>query len=314
MFYTVIVFTMTDDTTYEVKVPTSAADPDATYEATTTAAAVDLYRNGAKNVELTADSYDAATGEELEALLYFGAGNVSLTADVATENQLVVPKGETVTLSLEGHNLTGSNAGALIVNYGTMTIEGDEDSCVYSTDTAAQARPALLNYGTVEINGGRFGDSNTDPTDANSVNRGNAVENYGSMTINGGYFTVCDNYTNGGFAYVINNGSPSYPNANLVINDATVYGNCNGILASGGGTLTVKGGTYTLGDGEATSLYRMAYTSDYGVIQIDGGTFTAQCSEQLRVLRRILRTRGRFGKYHHQRRHVYRSCQRKHQG
>lgn len=193
-----------------------------------------------------------------------------------TENQLVVPEGKTVALDLAGNSVSGNYAGALIVNRGTMSISGDDESCIYSTDTTAQGRHTILNYGEMTIEGGRFGDSNADSSDANSFNRGNAVRNLGKMTINGGYFTCCDNYTNGGFAYVIGNGGADYPDAELVINDATVYGNCNGILAADSGKLTVNGGTYTLGDGtdHSSSLYRMAYTSDYGVIEINDGTFT----------------------------------------
>ena len=274
-FYTVIVFTMTDKTTYEVKVP-SAANPDTTYTASTTEEALQLYQNGVENVQLAEGNYSAAAGEELEALLFYGAENISLTADIVTENQLVVPEGKTVALDLAGNSVSGNYAGALIVNRGTMSISGDDESCIYSTDTTAQGRHTILNYGEMTIEGGRFGDSNADSSDANSFNRGNAVRNLGKMTINGGYFTCCDNYTNGGFAYVIGNGGADYPDAELVINDATVYGNCNGILAADSGKLTVNGGTYTLGDGtdHSSSLYRMAYTSDYGVIEINDGTFT----------------------------------------
>ena len=71
-FYTVIVFTMTDKTTYEVKVP-SAANPDTTYTASTTEEALQLYQNGVENVQLAEGNYSAAAGEELEALLFYGA-------------------------------------------------------------------------------------------------------------------------------------------------------------------------------------------------------------------------------------------------
>ena len=273
-FYTVIVFSLTDETTYEVKVPSGAPAPGTTYEAETTEAAVALYKSGAMDIRLTAESYPAATAEEVEVLFALGAPEVELTADIVSENQLIVPEGAEVTLELAGNSLSGSYAGPFIVNYGSMVINGDGDSCVYSTEISAQGRHAVVNYGTMTIAGGRYGDNNTDDADANSANRGNAVRNYGIMTIEGGYFTVCDNYTDGGYAYAIANGSSAYPNAEMIINDATVYGSINGLVAADGGTLTVNGGTYTLGDGTETNLWRVAYTSGNGTIILNDGTFT----------------------------------------
>ena len=214
---------------------------------------------------------NVTTAEALAGALQ-GSGSVTLGADIATDEKLVVPEGVSVTLDLNGYDIIGTGADVLVENNGTMIIDGDGNSCMYTTDIAAQGRHVFLNNGTLTINGGRFGDKNTDETDANDVNRGNAVRNYGTLTINGGYFTACDNFTpdeenNRGFAYAIANEVGT-----TTIYDATVYGRMNGVLAADGGTLIVKDGVYTLGNG--TSTYRMAYTSDYGVVQIDGGTFT----------------------------------------
>ncbi len=203
-----------------------------------------------------------------------GGGQIYLTADIVTDQVLYVPEGKTVTLYLQGYDIQGTNAGFLIENHGTMTIIGDETSCVYTTEVSAQGRHALVNYGTMTVKGGVYGDKNTDRTDANDVQRGNAVRNFGTMVIEDGIFTCCDNYVNGGYAYAIANGDTDTPDAVLTIQNATVYGNMNGVLAADGGKLIVNGGTYTLGNGEASTCYRMAYTSDYGVIEINDGTFT----------------------------------------
>lgn len=219
-----------------------------------------------------------STQEELLAAVANG-GFVTLEANIETDSAIVVPEGSFLALDLNGYDIKGTNDGALIENHGEMVIEGDGNSCVYTTDLAAQGRHTVLNYGTMTINGGRFGDKNTDETDANDVNRGNAVRNYGTMTINGGYFTACDNFTpnetdNQGYAYAIANGSSSYPEATMTINYATVYGSINGVLAADGGTLTVKDGSYTLGDGTENNLWRIVYTSGNGEVVIDGGTYT----------------------------------------
>ena len=244
-------------------------------------------------------SYNSV-GEALTAALSAGSNggtaNIQLLADIegTADAGIQIPAGVTVVIDLNGHALVGKNASSFVVNYGNLTIndstaaEGDHGvgtGRIYTTDTDDQGRHAVVNYGTLVINGGIFGDKNTDKTDANDVQRGNAVRNYGVATINGGAFTCCDNYTNGGYAYAIANGNEDYDNAAMTINYATVYGSINGLIASDGGTLTVKDGSYTLGDGTETNLWRVVYTSGNGVVNIDGGQYT----------RNVKNTYGFFG-------------------
>ena len=59
----------------------------------------------------------------------------------------------------------------------------------------------------------------------------------------------------------------------MVVENATVRGNMNGAIACDGGTLTIKNGSYTLGDGEANNLFRLAYVSGNGTVNIEGGEF-----------------------------------------
>lgn len=196
----------------------------------------------------------------------------------------VIPDEMIVSLDLNGNDLIGKNAGSWIVNRGTLAIYdseynvsgGQDGGHVYTTNTEDQGRHAIENYGTLTINGGFFGDKNSNKEDDNDVQRGNAVRNFGTATIEGGSFTCCDNYTGAGngFAYAIANGSESHPDASMTINNATVYGSVNGLIASDGGTLTVNGGSYALGDGMESNLWRVGYTSGTGVIEINGGTFT----------------------------------------
>ena len=225
-----------------------------------------------------------------------GTANVKLLSDITfpSEYSLSIQEGTTVVLDLNGCKLVGTNAGSFINNYGNLTINdssaangshGVGNGLVYTTDTADQGRTTVTNYGTLTINAGIFGDKNTDMTDANNVQRGNAVRNYGYAVINGGAFTACDNYTNGGYAYSITNGGTSYPDAVMVVNYATAYGNTNGILAADGGTLIVKDGSYILGNGTVSNLYRIAYTSGNGVVNIEGGEYE----------RRVANSYGFFG-------------------
>ncbi len=202
--------------------------------------------------------------------------SIQLLSDIeGTEDAgFVIPEGMTVNLDLNGCSLIGKNAGSWIVNYGSLTISDETGrGCVYTKNTDAQGRHAIENHGTLIINGGIFGDKNSEPSDVNNVQRGNAVRNFGVATINGGRFTACDNYTKNGFAYAIANGDSSHLDAQLVINDATVYGRVNGLIASDAGTLVVKGGTFTLGSGSETNLFYMVYTSGSGSILVEGGTF-----------------------------------------
>ena len=216
-----------------------------------------------------------STADELHFALLKNGAQITLNSDIITSKQIVVEEGREITLDLNGYALEGSNADALLVNRGTMTVQDRTNTGrMYSTNVDAQGRHTLVNYGEMTVDGGIYGDSDTDRTNANSINRGNAVRNYGTMTIKNGFFTNCDNYTNGGFAYALANGSSFYPNATMIVENATVYGSINGLLAADGGKLTVNNGEYTLGDGSETNLYRVAYTSGNGIIEIYDGTFT----------------------------------------
>ena len=245
---------------------------------------------------------EVGTAQDLTAAAASG-GEIKLTADIELDQTLSIPAGVTLTLDLAGNDIKFTNAGFGIENRGALTINdssaaddsyGISTGCVYTTDVEAQGRHAVVNYGTLTINGGIFGDSDTDRTNDNGVQRGNALRNVGTAIIYGGAFTCCDNFTNGsgqngnGYAYAIANGSGgSYPNASLTIHYATAYGSVNGLLASDGGKLTVEDGSYTLGDGTEDNLWRIVYTSGDGTVQLDGGTYT----------RKVKNNYGFFGNY-----------------
>ena len=173
---------------------------------------------------MSAASAEASQGKALDIVLF-------MDIEGSESAGIEIPSGMVVTLDLNGHDLVGKNSGPWLVNRGTLTINDSVgDGCVYSTNTHEQGRHAVVNYGQLVINGGIFGDKNADATDDNDVQRGNAVRNFGAATINGGKFTACDNYTNGGYAYAIANGDDEHNDAYMLINNATVYGNVNGLV------------------------------------------------------------------------------------
>lgn len=196
------------------------------------------------------------------------ATTITMTANTTETAGVVVAAGQNVVIDLKGKNITGSVNGKLITNNGILTIKGT--GCVYNQDISAQGHDAVYNTGTLVVNGGIFGDKNSTKTDANDVNRGAAVRNYGgTATINGGSFTACDNFTNGGYAYALINDN----NGTMTINNATVYGKNNGNIANNYGSVTVKGGTYTLDN--TKSYYSLYVDGEDGaaVTTVEGGTF-----------------------------------------
>jgi len=189
---------------------------------------------------------------------------VVLLADATGD--VTVAEGCEVVIDLNGNDIVGTlNA---IVNNGTLTINDTVGTGnVYTTDVSAQGRAAIVNRGTIVINSGWFGDANNDTSDRNAINRGNALKNYGTAIVNGGYFTNVSNQYIGSdaYAYAIN----TLVGGTTVINEATIYGDVNGLIYSDGKT-TVNGGSFTLGrPGEENNLWYLAY----GDVMIKGGTW-----------------------------------------
>ena len=213
-----------------------------------------------------------------------GPGTIKLIAnvDLGTEG-LVIGADQEVTIALGNYSITGAVNGKLITNNGNLTFTGSNGT-VYNTDVSAQGHDAVYNAAgaTLTIKGGHFGDSDTDRNNANSINRGGAVRNFGTAVISGGYFTACDNFTNGGYAYaIINDGD-----GDLTFSSGTVYGRNNGNFAVNDGTVLIKGGTSTV---SGTQSYNCVY-NEAGDVTITGGNFrkenhTSQSAGQKAILR-----------------------------
>lgn len=227
----------------------------------------------------TITSY-ADTAEKLTAALT-GGGTVILTNDIILTDSITVKEGITAILDLNGYKIESRCDGYLLVNEGTLTVNDssdDKSGIVCNTSEAddnLMSHFILRNSGMLTVNGGTFGDTDTDRTNDNTLNWGAALINLenGTAVLNGGYFTCGDNYWAGK-----PNGSANYSYAvrsygELTINDATVYGKMNGGVAADAGEIIINGGDFSV---SGSRSYYVAVTSSgtSSTITINGGTFT----------------------------------------
>lgn len=195
---------------------------------------------------------------------------------ISTDNSIVIPDGTESTLNLNGKTVKYTGDDKAIINYGNLTISDVENDLgnIVTTSTNGRGHHVLMNYGTITINGGTFGDSTT---------VGNAIRNLGTATIYGGTFTACDNYVtlgNGkaeGYAYAIANGDENHNNAQMTISNVTVSGSMNGAVGCDGGTITIEGGQFTL-SGERS--FHMLYVSGSANIIVKNGLFARATNNQ----------------------------------
>jgi hypothetical protein len=113
-----------------------------------------------------AEGAAVATEAALTAAVETG-GTVTLGGDIRAN--IVIPADKTVTLNLNGHNITNTTKQVpTITNNGTLTVTGagtiDNQA---RTDSSHYNLPAVLNNGTAFLNGGTFTRSLDDGTSAN---------------------------------------------------------------------------------------------------------------------------------------------------
>ena len=202
-----------------------------------------------------------------------GISTIILGSDITGINsQLIIGNDCSLSLDLNGHDLSSNYAGSFIINNGSLTIndstasnEGEYSAGhVWTTDIEKRGRHTITNNGYLMIEEGMFGFNGITTSDINS---GAALYNYGEAIINGGFFTACKNYTsNNGYSYVfINEGGQ------LTINDAYANSSSNGMIAADYGKVIINGGSFILSEDD-NNVYGMFYVY-MGDIYINNGTF-----------------------------------------
>ena len=181
----------------------------------------------------------------------------------ATED-VTVAEGKSLTLDLNGFTLTNVKSHT-ITNNGTLTITDSNEAKTGTVDNLTHAKGALVNAGTVTLEGGTFERSNEagklDPY-SNGGNSWYTVQNKGTMTIKDGTTVKND----GGFSSNLCNADDT--NAKLVINGGTFTGGINAVKNGSNTKLEITGGTFS-----NTSQYVVMNWSD---ATISGGIFTAE--------------------------------------
>ena len=242
--------------------------------------------------ETIADALAAADGTEATITLL----------DNVNEN-VTIAKGQNIVLDLNGYTLTNSGNAHTIYNQGMLTIVGNG-----TVDNINHGHAALVNYGTAELNGGKFTRSKEDGISGS--NSWYVILNQGTMIVNDGVSVYTAQEVSNFSSLFVNGleGNNSYPlpigkdNAYLTVNGGSFMGGVAAIKNDYYGILEVTGGTFG-GTGTNTALQNwgeaeisgdavfeqdvMAYTqgSSYtkGNTNISGGTFLGEISSRVYV-------------------------------
>lgn len=221
-------------------------------EVTMTFAAKKIYNLGNLIAAVAQDSNGKSYTDLASAVALAESGaTITLGNDVVAEKTIEVPEGKTVTLDLNGHNITTTPDNSYVLsneNGGTVTINGNGGSMTGRIYNAG---------GTMVINGGTF---NTIVGDA-----------YTLMNSTDGKLTVTDATVNGGSGFY---GICGY-NANneVILNNVNVTGAFGALCSYGeGAKMTVNGGTYEMSGIEGTTSH-IAYFATESTIVINDGTF-----------------------------------------
>lgn len=183
---------------------------------------------------------NVTTAEGLAAAFAAG-GNVKLSDNItiADTDGISVGEGKTVTLDLNGKNVTAQGDGLVAGTGTTLTLDATNGGSLTAGVTKGNWVAVWANGGTITINGGTY-HVGLDQTDSNSCIY---AKNGGYITVNGGSFSheVPTSGNNYGMPLQVNN-------------------------AKNSGTIIVKGGTYTLDSGR----YYEAQDRQHGAIIIAG--------------------------------------------
>lgn len=247
-------------------------------------------------------SISGGTFSDLSALDYLADGaNVTVKLAADTTKDVTIPAGTTVTLDLNGHNLTNASGRHTITNNGKLTVTGNG-----TVDNISHGKAALYNNtgATATLNGGTFtrsAEAGTASPDSANGNSWYTVKNYGTMTINSN--TTITNtgshssaIANGWYdaSKAGSNGEPTrIADAVLTINGGNISGGKITVKNDDYGTLSITGGSlsqplsglYCIYNANVTSIsggtvngavgsYNGSVEGDLGKLDITGGTYT----------------------------------------
>lgn len=244
-----------------------------------TAQILDKDGNSVKAYKSLTEAIDAAEDGQTVTLLGDTTENVTIEAS------------KQITLDLNGFKLTNASDHT-ITNNGTLIIKDSSAAKTGTVDNVTHGKGALVNNGTVTLDGGTFERSEEAGTLKPYENGGNSwytVQNNGTMTVNDGV-TVRNA---GGYSSNLCNADDSH--AKLVINGGTFTGGVNAVKNGSNTTLVINGGTFsntsqyvimnwsdaTISGGDFTSggtapavLFTSSYKTDKDSLKVTGGTYS----------------------------------------
>ncbi|MBO7251854.1 MAG: hypothetical protein J6V25_04435 [Oscillospiraceae bacterium] len=177
-----------------------------------------------------ADGFDVHTEQELNTAIANGVTEIDLMADIALTKAVEIPEGVSVTLNLNGKNLTidaayddaNATASSAVVNNGTLKLVGKGNVKAINNYT-------VRNYGTMLIDG---------------ITVENGIMNFADLTVKSGNISN----SRSGKHTIYGNA------AKLTINGGTFYnGNPgNAGIFSYAGEVEINGGEFSIADGTAS--------------------------------------------------------------
>lgn len=201
-----------------------------------------------------------ATYETLADAVAVG-GDIKLLKDTAED--ITIPADKTITIDLNGKKITNRSADTITVEKGAaLTINGTG-----TVDNVTHSKAAIVNGGTVVLNGGLYTRSKEDME--NNKDTGGKNSYYTILNDNGGVMTInagVEVKNIGHFSSMIRNGGTTA--STLTINGGTFSGGINTVKNDGAGTLTINGGDFS----NTTQFVVM----NWHKATINGGSFKAQ--------------------------------------
>lgn len=180
-----------------------------------------------------------------------------------TAEDITILAGKTITIDLNGKKITNKSADTITVEKGAaLTINGTG-----TVDNVTHGKAAIVNGGTVVLNGGLYTRSKEDLE--NNKDTGGKNSYYTILNDNGGVMTInagVEVKNIGHFSSMIRNGGTTA--STLTINGGIFSGGINTVKNDGAGTLTINGGDFS----NTTQFVVM----NWHKATINGGSFKAQ--------------------------------------